>query len=281
MKKYIKYAILIALAIIIVLVVTLANRNKTTTEQDNGKFKIVTSFYPMYVIALNITDGANNIELTNMADMNTGCIHDYTLLASDMKKIEKADVLIQNGLGLENFISKILNNQKDLAIIDASENISDFIQEESGINPHIWTSITNYIKQVENISKGLMEKNPENAEIYEVELNYLKGKAAVCLNESFEYLGKELELNLKSIHTSHEESALSAKELKDVIDWMKENKATMIIVDRNDDLKNAQTLAEQTGAKIYKLDSALTGSSSKDAYVSSIKENMEVLKRAE
>ena len=62
---------------------------------------------------------------------------------------------------------------------------------------------------------------------------------------------------------------------------MKENKATMIIVDRNDDLKNAQTLAEQTGAKIYKLDSALTGSSSKDAYVSSIKENMEVLKRAE
>lgn len=299
MKKYIKYAILIALAIIIVFVVTLTNRNKTTTEQDNGKFKIVTSFYPMYVIALNITDGANNIELTNMADMNTGCIHDYTLLASDMKKIEKADVLIQNGLGLENFISKILNNQKDLAIIDASENISDFIQEESGINPHIWTSITNYIKQVENISKGLMEKNPENAEIYqrntenyietltnlrkiyEVELNYLKGKAAVCLNESFEYLGKELELNLKSIHTSHEESALSAKELKDVIDWMKENKATMIIVDRNDDLKNAQTLAEQTGAKIYKLDSALTGSSSKDAYVSSIKENMEVLKRAE
>lgn len=299
MKKYIKYAILIALAIIIVLVVTLTNRNKTTTEQDNGKFKIVTSFYPMYVIALNITDGANNIELTNMADMNTGCIHDYTLLASDMKKIEKADVLIQNGLGLENFISKILNNQKDLAIIDASENISDFIQEESGINPHIWTSITNYIKQVGNISKGLMEKNQENAEIYqrntenyietltnlrkiyEVELNYLKGKAAVCLNESFEYLGKELELNLKSIHTSHEESALSAKELKDVIDWMKENKATMIIVDRNDDLKNAQTLAEQTGAKIYKLDSALTGSSSKDAYVSSIKENMEVLKRAE
>jgi len=298
-KKYIKYAILIALAIIIVLVVTLTNRNKTTTEQDNGKFKIVTSFYPMYVIALNITDGANNIELTNMADMNTGCIHDYTLLASDMKKIEKADVLIQNGLGLENFISKILNNQKDLAIIDASENISDFIQEESGINPHIWTSITNYIKQVGNISKGLMEKNQENAEIYqrntenyietltnlrkiyEVELNYLKGKAAVCLNESFEYLGKELELNLKSIHTSHEESALSAKELKDVIDWMKENKATMIIVDRNDDLKNAQTLAEQTGAKIYKLDSALTGSSSKDAYVSSIKENMEVLKRAE
>ncbi len=299
MKKYIKYAILIALAIIIVFVVTLTNRNKTTTEQDNGKFKIVTSFYPMYVIALNITDGANNIELTNMADMNTGCIHDYTLLASDMKKIEKADVLIQNGLGLENFISKILNNQKDLAIIDASENISDFIQEESGINPHIWTSITNYIKQVGNISKGLMEKNQENAEIYqrntenyietltnlrkiyEVELNYLKGKAAVCLNESFEYLGKELELNLKSIHTSHEESALSAKELKDVIDWMKENKATMIIVDRNDDLKNAQTLAEQTGAKIYKLDSALTGSSSKDAYVSSIKENMEVLKRAE
>lgn len=299
MKKYIKYAILIALAIIIVIVVTLANRNNAITEQDNGKFKIVTSFYPMYMITLNITDGANNIELTNMADMNTGCIHDYTLLASDMKKIEKADVFIQNGLGLENFISKILDNKKDLEIIDASENIDDLIQEESSFNPHIWTSIANYIKQVENISKGLIEKNPENAEIYQrntesyietltrlketyaIELNNLKGKAAVCLNESFEYLGKELGLNLKSIHTSHEESALSAKELKDVIDWMKENKATMIMVDINDDLKNAQALAEQTGAKIYKLDSALTGNNSKDAYINSIKGNMEILKKAE
>lgn len=299
MKKYIKYAILIALAIIIVIAVTLANRNNAITEQDNGKFKIVTSFYPMYMITLNITDGANNIELTNMADMNTGCIHDYTLLASDMKKIEKADVFIQNGLGLENFISKILDNKKDLEIIDASENIGDLIQEESSINPHIWTSIANYIKQVENISKGLIEKNPENAEIYQrntenyietltrlketyaIELNNLKGKATVCLNESFEYLGKELGLNLKSIHTSHEESALSAKELKDVIDWMKENKATMIMVDMNDDLKNAQALAEQTGAKIYKLDSALTGNNSKDAYINSIKGNMEILKKAE
>lgn len=299
MKKYMKYAVLAVLVIIIIVVAVLLSRQSKYQEQDNGKFKIVTSFYPIYIMTANITEGANNIELANMADINGGCIHDYSLATSDMKKIEKANVFIQNGLGLEGFIDKIVDNKKNLQVIDASQNIENLIQEEDTANPHIWTSISNYILQVQNISKALIEKNPENAKIYEenteeyiekltnlkqkyeTELKFLKGQAAVCLNESFEYLGRDLGLNLKAIHTSHEESALSAKELKDVIEWMKESNAKIIIVDMNDDLKNAQVISNETGAKIYRLDSALTGSINKDAYINSMSGNIEILKNVE
>ena len=41
----------------------------------------------MYIIVRNITDGANNVQLVNMTEQNTGCIHDYTLTTNDMKKI--------------------------------------------------------------------------------------------------------------------------------------------------------------------------------------------------
>ena len=114
--------IIIIISIIIILVVgglILAN-SKNDAKEDNSKFKIVTSFYPIYIMTANITEGANNIELINMTDTNTGCIHNYTLVAEDMKKLEKADVFIQNGLELENFIDNITNANKDIKVINSS-----------------------------------------------------------------------------------------------------------------------------------------------------------------
>lgn len=295
MKKYIKHITTVIVVILIIAVLVVVNKSKDE-EQENNNFKIVTSFYPIYVMTANITEGAQNIELVNMTDVNVGCVHNYTITTSDMKKIENADVFIENGLGLEDFSDKILESNKNLQIIDSSENILNLIKEDDETNPHIWTSISNYIAQVENITKELSQKNPENAEIYEAncndyvqkltelklkydtELQSLNGESAVSLNESFEYLGRDLGLNLITIHTSHEESSISAETLKNVIDTMKQTNSKIIIVDVDDDLKNAQTIANETGAKIYILNSGVTGTLSKDAYISSMNSNLENLK---
>lgn len=295
MKKYIKYIAVILVIVILAITLIIINNQKENRSKDE-KFKIVTSFYPIYIMTANITEGASNIELVNMADINTGCVHNYTLTTADMKKIENADAFIENGLGLEDFISKITTSNKKIQIIDSSKNISDLIKEEEETNPHIWTSISNYILQVRNIAKELAKQNPSNAEIYaensekyvqkltetkqkyETQLQELKGKSAVSLNESFEYLGRDLGLKLTTIHTSHEESAISAETLKNIINDMKQNNTKMIIVDVNDDLKNAQTIANETGAEIYKLNSGVTGTISKDAYINLMNSNLEQLK---
>ena len=170
MKKYIKYIVIICLIIIMLAVIGFAvsnnKNNRNQNKSESGSFKIVTTFYPLYIMASNITQGANNIELVNMADVNVGCVHDYTLTTTDMKKLENANILIENGLGLESFIDKVTSSNKEIQIIDSSENIQNLIKEDDEVNPHIWTSISNYILQVENIQKGLCDKNPENAEIY-------------------------------------------------------------------------------------------------------------------
>lgn len=295
MKKHIKHIVIVLIVIIIAIIIIMSNNRKN--KEDDGKFKIVTSFYPIYVMTTNITEGAQNIELMNMADINTGCIHDYTLTTADMKKVENADAFIQNGLDLESFVDKVIASNKDMKIINSSENIMNLIKENDETNPHIWTSISNYINQVENITEGLKKANPENANIYEknceayvkeliqlklkydTELQNLKGQSAVNLNESFEYLGRDLGLNLTTIHTSHEESTMSAETLKNVINTMKQNNTRIIIIDINDDLKNAQTIANETGAEIYKLNSGVTGSLSKESYINSMNSNLETLKQ--
>ena len=300
MKKVTKYIIIaiVVLAIIAVLVILNINKNNRTNKDDEA-VKIVTSFYPMYIIAENITDGAENIELVNMADVNVGCLHDYTLTTEDMKKVENADIFIMNGLGMESFIEKILTSNQDMNIIDSSTEAQNVILSEDGVNAHIWTSIDNYILQVKYISKELINKNQENAEVYqkntdeyvqkleelknefETKLQNLDGKKAICLNEVFGYMGQELGMEMTTIATDHEESTMSADMLSSIIDKVKQENIQIIIVDKNDNKANAETIANETGAKILELNSGMTGELDKDAYINQMRENLNVLEQVE
>ncbi len=294
-KKLVIILIIVICIIGIVGLIVWKNLNKSETQNDNTT-KIVTSFYPMYIIAENITDGAENVELENMADVNVGCLHDYTLTTEDMKKLENADIFITNGLGMESFIDKAITSNQEMKIIDSSTNIQNLISDEDEINAHLWTSIEKYIIQVENVAEGLKANNPENAEIYEKnanqyieelkqlrerylsELEGLKGKKGICLNEAFEYMGQELGLEMTTVETDHEESTMSAEMLRSIIDEAKAENIEMIIIDKNDNKANAETIANETGATIYELNSGLSGSMGKDAYINAMEENLQLLK---
>ena len=295
-KKKITIIIVIILAILLVGFIVWKNLNKNNI-QDDGKLKIITSFYPIYIIAENITEGASNVELENMADVNVGCLHDYTLTTEDMKKVEKADVFVINGLGMENFIDKVINSNNTMQVIDSSSGIENIIKNKKETNAHIWTNIDNYIIQVKNISKKLQEVDIQNANKYkENEQNYinqleklkaeyikklegLKGKKAVNLNEAFEYLGQELQMEMTTVETNHEESTMSAEMMSSIIEKMKNENIQMILIDKNDDKTMATTIANETGAKIYELDSGLKGSMEKDAYIDMTKYNMKILQK--
>ncbi len=271
-------------------------KNLTKNEQETDEhMKIVSSFYPIYIMAENITEGAENVELINMAETNVGCLHDYTLTTEDMKKVEDADVFIQNGLGMENFINKIIDSSDDLTIIDSSQGIENIIQHEEETNAHIWMNIDNYIKQVENISKGLQEVDSANAEVYKKnatdyiqklqelrerfinKLTSLEKTKVINLNEAFEYLGQELKLDMTTIETDHEESTMSAEMLGSIISQVERENIEIIFIDKNDNKSNAETIANETGAKIYELNSGLKGELDKDAYIRAMEENLSTL----
>lgn len=289
MKKNIK--ILFIIAVITCLLLCLSGCKKN--EKDE-KLKIVTSFYPIYIMTSNITKDVPGVELSNMAETNVGCIHNYTLKPVDLKKMEKANIFIENGLGIESFNDKLINSFKNLDIIDSSKNINA-ISDNGEINGHSWTSIKNYINQIEEITEKLKEKNPENGNIYtknleeyknklislenkyDNNLSKLRNKKVVVLNEAFEYLLRDLEIETIDIHTDHEESTISAEKLKDIINEMKENYINIIIIDKSDNEKNAETIKKETGAEILKLNSCLNGNLDNDAYINAMEENLNIL----
>lgn len=344
MKKRNKF---LAIAIVLVLIafIVIGNLNKSE-HVDASKIKIVTSFYPIYIMTLNITNGAENIEVSNMAENFVGCIHDYTLTTTDLKKFEDATIFIENGYDMEQFIQKIVESYPNVKIIDSSAEITrlaqeenlinqessmqqnvaqnivsldkefDLVQEDDEINPHFWTSINNYILQVEAITDGLKELNPYNSDLFEQNKNtYIQKlqdlkneynsydfsansndatrgtqtndtssensvneRKVVSLNESFSYLFEFIGVNETLIETDHEQSSLSAEAVREVIEKVKSSGIQAIVIGQNDDDQNANLIASETGAKVYRLNDAMSGDGSLDSYINTMKENLEILK---
>lgn len=297
LKKYISIIIVIVLIICFVIGKNIYNQKK---EKSNDKFEILTSFYPIYIMTLNVANGAEDVKVSNMAEKYTGCIHDYTLTTTDMKKFESCDIFIQNGAGLETFSDKILESYPKIKVVNAADGVNNFIthnEDDEEVNSHIWLSISNYINEVIKITDSLMEMNSKNAKIYQKNCeNYvnklytlkkkfdslnLKNKKIINLNESLEYMFKENDIDSVLIETDHEQSTISANKIRNIIELMQNDKINEIYIDKNDSRKLADVLQNETNAKIYVLDSAMSGDGSLDSYINIMNQNYEILKEQE
>lgn len=297
LKKYISIIIVIVLIICFVIGKNIYNQKK---EKSNDKFEILTSFYPIYIMTLNVANGAEDVKVSNMAEKYTGCIHDYTLTTTDMKKFESCDIFIQNGAGLETFSDKILESYPKIKVVNAADGVNNFLthnEDDEEVNSHIWLSISNYINEVIKITDSLMEMNSKNAKIYQKNCeNYvnklyklkkkfdnlnLKNKKIINLNESLEYMFKENDIDSVLIETDHEQSTISANKIRNIIELMQNDKINEIYIDKNDSRKLADVLKNETNAKIYVLDSAMSGDGSLDSYINIMNQNYEILKEQE
>lgn len=293
-KKYISIIIVIVLIICLVIGKNIYNQKK---EKSNDKFEILTSFYPIYIMTLNITNGAEDVKVSNMAEKYTGCIHDYTLTTTDMKKFESCDIFIQNGAGLETFSDKILESYPKIKVVNAADGVNNFLthnEDDEEVNSHIWLSISNYINEVIKITDSLIKMDSKNAKIYQKNCeNYvsklsalkmkfdnlnLKNKRVINLNESLEYMFKENDVDSVLIETDHEQAAISANKIRNIIELMQNEKINEIYIDKNDSRKLADVLQNETNAKIYVLDSAMSGDGSLDSYINIMNQNYEILK---
>lgn len=297
LKKYISIIIVIVLIICFVIGKNIYNQKK---EKSNDKFEILTSFYPIYIMTLNVANGAEDVKVSNMAEKYTGCIHDYTLTTTDMKKFESCDIFIQNGAGLETFSDKILESYPKIKVVNAADGVNNFLthnEDDEEVNSHIWLSISNYINEVIKITDSLMEMNSKNAKIYQKNCeNYvnklyklkkkfdnlnMKNKKIINLNESLEYMFKENDIDSVLIETDHEQAAISANKIRNIIELMQNEKINEIYIDKNDSRKLADVLQNETNAKIYVLDSAMSGDGSLDSYINIMNQNYEILKEQE
>lgn len=129
------------------------------------RFVIAASFYPVYIIARNVAAGVRGAAVVNVTPPVTGCLHDYTLTAEDMKRIEKADILLVNGGGMENFIAEVAGKRPSMKISELSQGIEP-LRNDDGANPHVWVAPGNIAAMTRNCARALSAADPAMAAAY-------------------------------------------------------------------------------------------------------------------
>jgi zinc transport system substrate-binding protein len=282
-------------AVFTILSVACSNQKETGKIDSPSKFTIVTSFYPMYIFTKNITNDVPNVEVINMTEAQTGCLHDYQLSSADMKTLESAKVFVINGAGMESFMDKVTSQMKNLKVVEAAKGI-----ELLESNPHIWVGISGAIKeaksiaeQLETIDKQNADKYKNNCSEYVDKLNVLrtkmnnalkdvKNRDIITFHEAFTYFAKEFNLNVAGVIEKEPGQEPTAEEIADIMKTVKDKKVKALFTEVQYSPKAAQTIANETGAKVYQFDLAVTGAKNADAdsYIKSMEKNLDVLTEA-
>ena len=145
------------------------------------ELQVVTTFLPMTDFTLAVA--GDRAKVTQLLPPNVGP-HDYQAKPQDVQSLAEADLLIENGLGIEDFLTGLINNadNPDLVLVDSSEGVAtlpavDDAHSEAdspeeaehshgAFDPHIWLDPKKAVQQVGNIRDALIAADPAGKEIY-------------------------------------------------------------------------------------------------------------------
>ena len=154
------------------------------------KLQVMASFYPMYDFAKKV--GGDLVEVKDMVPAGTEP-HDWELSPNDIKELEKADVFIYSGAGMEHWTEDVLQSldNQHLVSVEASSGISllpgheedEHEQDGDGqaeaseeaheeddhgaYDPHVWLAPENAKQEMKHIKDAFVKADPANSSAYE------------------------------------------------------------------------------------------------------------------
>lgn len=295
MKKYFQITAFIAAAFIAI-----------ATHAEETEKSILCTTFPVYQVTRNVAEGCSTLKVKLLLPASTGCPHSYSLTTSDMRKLAKADALVINGAGLEDFLgTPIMQAHSSLKVIDSSKDIANRIKKDvihgnhthSEVNPHFFTSPLLRARMASTIAAGLAELVPDEKELMESNAsNYTAGMQAlsekltksastlvkrriVQQHGAFDYLARDLGLEIVA-EIQQDDVKPSASQLLALIKIIKKEKAAAIFTEPQYSARLAKTISAETGIPVKVLNPTASGPADAelDYFETEMNRNMEILR---
>jgi zinc transport system substrate-binding protein len=287
--------------------------------QAPGGFKVLCSFLPVYVFAQNVVGDTPGVQVDLLLSPDLGCPHDYALRPGDLIRINRADLVIVNGLGAEPFMETLLANKprdRVLTIADETDALAvepedaDHDQEtEAGhaghhhhdkYNPHVWASPIQAAREVRTLARKLAAADPvhaeryrANAELYAKRLESLaermkaaakgfKSRNIVTFHDAFAYLARDLDLNVVATLAIDPQNGASANQMAELDRIIRQQNVAAVFYEPAYSDATAKTLARQTGVPAFPLNpfNYVKGAPDMTAYERVMEENLRILEQA-
>ncbi len=286
-----------------------------TKAQNNTSPKIVTTFLPVHLFTKAVVGDTGTVEIL----ISPGAeVHDYQATPEDAKLLAQADVLVENGLGMEEFLSALVANagnsnlqqitsSKGIEVIEGEEEEEDEHGHHEGDhghhhhhgegNPHVWLDPVLAQQQVANIRDELIVINPGNADIYtsnadsyiqqlqeldnefQQRLAPVKGCKFITFHDAFRYLAQRYGLEQEAIIEIPEDS-ITPKDIQRVQKAAKKHKVNALFTEPGIEDQRIQQISSDLNLPLEAIDPLESGETDPQYYFQAMRGNLEALSRA-
>jgi ABC-type Zn uptake system ZnuABC Zn-binding protein ZnuA len=277
--------------------------------------------FPVWLILHEVTRNVPDVNVNLLLPAASGCPHDYAMTPNDRRRLAKADVLVMNGLGLEGFLGYASKRQSLLkpgaSVVIAAQDISDLLpaegscsshshsdhrKEACSANPHIFAAPSMMAQMARSIVSQLSSLDAANADRYRANgadiVDRLEALAAECRNSGeklkaraviaqhniFDYLARDMGLNVEAHIQPHDGQEPSARGMLDLVRLIRSKNVAAVLTEPQYPARAGRTLAAETSIPCITLDPAANGpeglSSPLDWYEKIMRENLRTLEQA-
>ncbi len=233
------------------------------------KFKAVTTFTVIADIARNVAGDAAIVESITKPGAE---IHDYQPTPKDIIRAQGADVIFWNGLNLERWFKRFLQDIDHVPSVVVSTGITPMSIYEGPYtdkpNPHAWMSTESALIYIENIRKTFVKMDPENAAIYNANAKAYSDKVKSIKTEliadlkhipadkrflvtsegAFSYLAKDLDMKEVYLWPMNADQQGTPQQVRKVIDTVRKNNIPVVFSESTISDKPARQVAAETDA---------------------------------
>lgn len=271
--------------------------------QAAAPFRVLASTYPVWLFCRNVCDGIENVRVELLVPAMAGCPHDYSPGPADLRKLEKASVLVVNGFGLDGFLLDSRNSvAPNVPVIDAGRDVTPLLQSledphPGESNPHIFAAPRQASIMVGNIGEGLAIYDPErgdkymaNARAYAEKLWRLgqsmgalginaQNRSIALQHDALAYLAQNAGLDIVAMLPTMQNP--SAARLASLQKELLEAKPALIATDSQYSGKMADMISSELGIPSAQLDPVANGPENAplDYYETAMEKNLETLKK--
>lgn len=277
------------------------NSTNGQAAQTKRKKVVLTTFTVIADMARNVAGDAAVVEsLTKIGSE----IHGYEPTPSDLIRAQKADLILDNGMGLERWAEKFYQGLNNVPHVTISEGIAPINISEDAYagkpNPHAWMSPKLALIYVENIRKALVQLDPESASTYnanakrysqeiqaidrqlktEIETIGRDRRFIVTCEGAFSYLAKDYGLTEVYLWAVNSERQATPRQVQKVIDVVRQNKIPVVFCESTVSADAQKQVAAEAGTNfggVFYVDSLSDAGGPVPTYLTLMRYNVETL----
>ena len=208
--------------------------------------------------------GGSQVNATSLVPPG-GEVHTFDPTPADIARVADADLVVTNGLGLDDWVADLARDSGSRAPIVA---LGD--GHAGTVNPHLWMDVGNAIAYVERIGEQLAAVDPAHASVYEAgATSYGERLAAlddsarqqigaipaerrkvVSFHDAFPYFAEAYGLEIVGTVIDAPGQDPSAGEIADLIDGIRASGATALFGEAQFNPQLAETIADEAGIAV-------------------------------